>query len=139
MKEFKNIQIGDIVIITQHGKNQGKMGIVRKIDEGSVYLEPFQCEFEFANKSGWRLHKYKDLYGFGYVSVNHPSRPEKSDKTFYIADKYGGEGIEWSTSNFTNNELNVIDRFLKELEEHSDIEEIVILDSETEDFWRDNI
>lgn len=36
-------------------------------------------------------------------------------KTFYVMEMYGGDGASWSTENFTDDELKVVERFLDEL------------------------
>jgi hypothetical protein len=74
-QEFENLKAGDVVVITQHGKNRGRQGTVSEISNGTVYLTPLNCEFEFSNKNSWRLHRRKEgLYGFGYESINYPTK-----------------------------------------------------------------
>jgi len=54
-------------------------------------------------------------------------------KIFYVAAKYGEEGVEWPTTTFTEKELNIIARFLDELNEHAsevNIDAIVIMDQD---------
>lgn len=54
-------------------------------------------------------------------------------KVFYVMEWGNGEGAEWSTDNFNEEELKVVERFLKELEEHSnglEIESVHILDED---------
>lgn len=73
--ELSNIKIGDTVVITQHGKNQGKKGSVVSVNDRTVYLIPVDCEFEFTNNSAWRLHRRDEgIYGFSYVSINYPDK-----------------------------------------------------------------
>lgn len=116
-QEFKNLKVGSVVTITQTGKNKGKKGTVVRIEkEGTAYLKPLDCEFEFSNYSSWRLHlKDEGLYGFSYTCINYVDR-KKSDKTFYAALMFGEE-VSWSTENFTEQELRIVDKFLKELNE----------------------
>jgi len=38
---------------------------------------------------------------------------------FYVGTIFNEDSVEWSTSNFTCEELMVIERFLKELNEHT--------------------
>jgi hypothetical protein len=122
--EASKLKIGDTVVITQHGKNKGKKGIVREIHGSTAYLEPFECEFEFVNDSSWRLHSREGLYGYNTVSINYPKEP--SNKEFQVALMYKNDEISWSTDNFTSNELKIIDRFLKEVDEHIKDEELPI-------------
>jgi hypothetical protein len=52
------------------------------------------------------------------------------DKIFYVIVMHEKEGIEWPATNFTDDELKVVDRFLKELNERTSdklIDTIVIL------------
>lgn len=136
-QEFKNLKIGDIVVITAHGKNKGKTGIVSEIyrdtlfGTGIAYLKPFKCEFGSSNKNAWR-NKKPGLYGFSYVSIDCLDR-KKSDKIFCVDDMYGNNSASWPTNNFTEQDLKVIDRFLQELNEHASgmtIDGIAILDNE---------
>jgi len=41
------------------------------------------------------------------------------DHIFYVGTVVNEDTVEWSTSNFTCEELMVIERFLKELNEHT--------------------
>lgn len=61
------------------------------------------------------------------------SPPQKTDKKFYIAAMFNGEGASWSTENFTDSELEVIERFLEELNPHIGniyIDDIAIIEDE---------
>jgi hypothetical protein len=74
--DFIKLRIGDMVEITQEGKNRGKIGIIKDIirvpgKEGVVYLSPFNCDFEFHGNSkivknkdgfyGWKKSKIKTI------------------------------------------------------------------------------
>lgn len=133
-EEFTNLKVGEKVVLINHGKNKGKMGIVKEIirdnyGSGSAYLEPVDCEFEVkysrkTNKDG--------LYGWNQYGIGYPKRLS-DERKFYIASLYGKHSISWSTENFTSKELITIDRFLKELNNRIDgvsIESIVITDKE---------
>ena len=59
-----------------------------------------------------------------------------SDKIFYIQPMFGRDGIKWPTYNFTEKELKVIDKFLKELSDYVDgvsVDSITILDNDEEE------
>jgi hypothetical protein len=54
-------------------------------------------------------------------------------KSFYVVERFGGDGTEWSTENFNEDELKVIDRFLEELRPHIEnveVEDIMILNDD---------
>jgi hypothetical protein len=131
--EFLNLRIGDTVVITNHGKNKGKMGIVDDIIRGGVfglgcaYLEPFECEFEFSNSL--RPKNKEGLYGWNHHGINYPKSPVSKD--FYIEAMYTRDGVSWAANNFTLSELIVIERFLKEFNEHATglvVDSLAILD-----------
>lgn len=132
--EFNNLTIGDKVVITTHGKNRGKIGIVREIEKSEfgqdlAYLEPFECAFEFCNDR--KLHNTEGLFGWNSMGINYIKRP--SVKEFHVAGISILNSVSWPVNNFTPKELNVIDRFLKELKEHTDkvlIDSVSILDRE---------
>jgi hypothetical protein len=142
--DFHKIEVGDYVQITQHGQNKGKIGIVAKkqggsLYGGSIYLKPYNCEFGFSNKTDWRQkNALKDeLYEFNHGSIGYlgktPDIPAKSNKTFYIGVMFSQQSIEWSTANFTDEELKIIDKFLKELDKHASgvtIDAIAIVDND---------
>ena len=110
--ELKNLKIGDRVVITTHGKNQGKMGIVNGVYDWGAYLEPFQCEFEFS-KSTHKLTDENGNYGFNVGSIAYPKKQIK--KEFYVCTMFAGDEVSWSANNFTEKELDIIERFLSEL------------------------
>ncbi len=139
--EFYKLQIGEYVEITQHGQNKGKIGKVVKMRDrglgygGRIYVAPYNCDFGFSNKR--RQLDGGGAYAFNHESIRRlgelPIISPKSDKLFYVAAMYGEDGIEWSTTNFTEEELKTIDRFLKELNEHASkvtIDCIVIMDED---------
>jgi len=133
--EFNNLRIGDTVVVTNHGRNKGKMGTVRDIvrhdiNEGAIYIEPIDCEFGFANS--YRKPNKEGCWSWSRQSIGLPKKNSK-DKIFYIVEAHGGDGVSWSTKNFTEAELKVIERFLEEVEEKPDgmcMEEIVVMDDE---------
>lgn len=118
--EFKNLQIGDVVIITSHGKNRGKMGIVREIRRrpqygGIAYLEPLNCEFEFSNIQTRQQNK-DGFYWWQHTNIRYPEKDSK--KKFYVS-VFFETAVSWPTTNFNQKELAVIERYLKELTEHT--------------------
>jgi hypothetical protein len=141
-EEFKKLKTGDMVQITTHGKNRGKIGIVKRIRRdykdwetlprvyqgGGVYLEPFNQKFEFSKNSS-RKPDAAGLYYWDHANVGFAV--EDCEKEFYVAAKFGEIGISWPTTNFNMKELVVIQRFLTELNDHAGaitIEAIVIMD-----------
>lgn len=137
--EFTNITIGDKIVINTHGKNMGKMGIVREIrcnNDGPliVYLEPIDCTFEFCHD--YRRWQNKDgLYGWNRYGIGYPKKPvNKEFCVSVINEKEDDEVICWPAENFTSKELESVKRFLKELNGHVDMDtcayiNIEILDS----------
>lgn len=90
--EFKSIKIGDTVMITQHGKNRGKLGTVKNIHGYTLYLSPLDCEFEFTDKNYWGSWRFRNgLCGFNYVSLNYPEKERTISK---INAKNKEEAIE---------------------------------------------
>lgn len=86
-KEFKKLKVGDIVVITVHGMNNGKKGVVREIAGRTVYLEPHKCVFEFSSSHRWRFNRKPGLYGYNYISLAMSSvldDEEKRDQSFVI-------------------------------------------------------
>jgi len=56
-------------------------------------------------------------------------------KIFYVTARYNREGFSWPTENFTDDELMIVQRFLDELDLHSNdeaIEDIIIMDDDFE-------
>ena len=75
--EFINLRVEDKVLILNQGKNKGKMGIVKDIirgpfEVGVVYLEPFECQFEFGNNHH-RLNK-EGFYGWKKHDIGLPKK-----------------------------------------------------------------
>jgi hypothetical protein len=71
-KEFRNLKVGEKVVITVHGRNQGKIGIVKYIGRdqfglGLAYLEPFECEFEMYPQRG--LRNADGLCGWNHYGI----------------------------------------------------------------------
>lgn len=134
--DFSNLKVGDVVIITAPGANKGKQGIVSEIEKvsrlGIAYLKPLNCEFEFPDGANLEARFKNGLYGWYRHWIAQLPKP-KVDKLFYISRMYGEEGIEWSTENFNERELKVVEKFLKELNEHIagiEVDAIAILDND---------
>jgi hypothetical protein len=132
-EEFGKVQIGDMVVITVHGQNYGKKGIVfdmhrdKNFGTGWVYLEPYECEFTFSNP---RKTNKDGFYIFRHPFIGYPKK-ETEGKTFCISQMDNMNLIEWPTTNFTDSELKVIDRFLEELNKHIDnvfVDKVTIFD-----------
>lgn len=121
--EFHNIKIGDELVITTHGRNKGKRGIVREIKRDNdgpciVYLEPVDCVFEFCSDYGrWRIKG--NLYGWNSYGISYPKKLiSKEFNVCLINEKEDDEVICWTAEKFTLKELEIVDKFLKELNEH---------------------
>ena len=134
-KQFNNLRIGDTVIVTIHGQNKGKIGVVEDIVRfggyGTAYLRPVGCEFGFSNP---RKKNKDSLYGFTNSSIQIIKPGEK--KKFYVAEMFGGEGRSWSADNFNTRELKIIERFLEEFNERSSplfVESIHIFEDDDEE------
>jgi hypothetical protein len=129
--EFRDLRIEDKVVLTNHGKNKGKMGIVKDIirgpfNMGIAYLEPFECEFEFINAKSPHIPNKNGFYGWNQNGIDLPKKPV--NKEFYLRTLYGNTGISWPADNFTEKELDVISRFLEEVSDHMGIEKIGSVD-----------
>jgi len=75
-QELLNLRIGNKVVITNHGKNKGKMGIVNDIirgpfGAGMVYIEPIDCKFEFTHKN-YHTTNDEGYYAWNYYSIGYP-------------------------------------------------------------------
>jgi hypothetical protein len=76
-----------MVQITVHGKNKGKMGIVKEFRYDSnlepclAYIEPYQCEFEFYE--GRALCTKDGLYGWNNYGI---SRVKDTSSLLLIPD-----------------------------------------------------
>lgn len=125
--EFRNIKIGEEIIITTHGKNKGKKGIVKEIRRDKdgpciIYLEPVDCVFEFCpDYKRWQNND--GLYGWNSYGIKYPKK--QINKEFYVSvinEKEDDEVICWPAENFTSKELEVVTRFLKEMNEHVDMD-----------------
>jgi ribosomal protein L24 len=89
--EFYDLEIGDMVVVTIQGKNKGKLGIVREIiREGlpsdGAYIEPFQCEFEYANASTLKSKCKDGLHHYNHRAINYrvaKAEPLKSNVYLY--------------------------------------------------------
>jgi hypothetical protein len=142
-EEFGNVKVGDVVTIIVHGKNKGKQGIVSEISHkspskvGKVYLTPLNCTFDFCDVERKAVNK-DWLFGWELRHVAYPEKAEKylkphKDKSFYVGVMFGDEGLSWPADNFTPKELEVIERFLEELNDNASgltIDEIAIMDEE---------
>lgn len=136
--EFWNLEVGDIVIVTAHGRNKGKKGEVAEISRsthgrGPIYLKPLDGEFEFYSPRTRNINK-DGLFAFSYETIALAEKRPK--KEFYIGVMFGESGPSWPADNFTHTELKVIERFLKEFNEHAEglsIDCVAILDADDED------
>lgn len=133
-EELKNLRIGDIVIVSGHGNNKGKRGIVNDIvrfggERGETYLNPLDGEFTFYNQNTRRRNK-DGLYGFAHQTIQLYSTKEAPKKEFYITGRFLEKGITWSANSFTSKDLVVLNRFIKELNENALGLEISILDED---------
>ena len=80
--EFKDLRIGDIVKITQHGKNREKQGVVSDIVRGpmyggAIYLTPLNCEFQFSNEKTKSLRFKNGCYRWRYESIAYANKISK--------------------------------------------------------------
>lgn len=129
-EEFRNLKIGDVVELINHGQNKGKKGIVRDIKRdafgtGIAYLEPLDCEFLITK---YRRSNSDGFYGWNKFGIGYPKK--EHNREFYISETFGGDGVSWPANNFTLEELKTIERFLKEFKEKVEglsLEEIEIL------------
>ena len=129
--EFNNLRMGDTVVITNHGRNKGKMGIVKNIvrhdvNEGTIYIEPIDCDFSFTNS--YRKPNKEGLYSWSRQSIGLLKKPH--NKKFYVEQMFGEDSVSWSADNFTLDDLLIIDRFLNKFNEKADgltIDSVAIL------------
>jgi len=76
-KEFSNLKTGEVVIITVHGKNFGKQGIVEAIhynrnnEGGRAYLRPLNCIFEFSKSVNSVRISDNGLCRFGHSNISY--------------------------------------------------------------------
>jgi hypothetical protein len=61
---------------------------------------------------------------------------QSANKLFYIGLMFGEDGICWPTDSFTDKELEIVERFLKEFNEHAEgksIDAVAIIDNDEEE------
>jgi len=140
-EEVLDLRIGNIVVVSsKNSKNLGKRGTVRDIirfdGSANILVEPIDCQFEFSK--GQEPFTKNGAYKYSHYALQLDDKPLKEptkpivNKEFYASSKFGKAGLHWSTSSFTSKELNVVDRFLKELNKMTSfgfpIEDITIID-----------
>jgi len=120
-KELKNLKVGNIVVITTHGGNQGKRGMVTEIlrdmwGESNVYLQPLDGEFTFYNPKTRRKNKH-GFYAFAHQTFQLIPSIDEPIKEFYMTPMLGNKPITWPANNYTPKELVTLKRFIKDLNE----------------------